>query len=144
MLGTIAGDVIGSIYEGDRIKDTGFPLFSRWSRFTDDTVLTIATAQALLTGRPYGDVYHDFGSRYPHAGYGGAFRQWLSRGDRLPYGSFGNGSAMRVGPVGLAMRTIDDVRIARPTGPTRMAEPFPKLPYGRRSPRDSHWRKAPP
>jgi len=109
MLGTIAGDVIGSVYEGDRIKHTSFPLFSSWSRFTDDTVLTVATAQALLTGRSYGDVYHDFGSRYPGVGYGGAFRRWLSRGNRAPYGSFGNGSAMRVGPVGLAMRTVDDV-----------------------------------
>jgi ADP-ribosylglycohydrolase len=109
MLGTIAGDIIGSPYEGARIKHTSFPLFSTWSRFTDDTVLTIATAHALLSGRRYSDVYHDFGTRYPRAGYGGAFRAWLSRGDRAPYGSFGNGAAMRVGPVGLAMNTIDDV-----------------------------------
>ena len=109
MLGTIAGDVIGSPYEVDRIKHTSFPLFSTWSRFTDDTVLTVATAHALLTGQPYADAYHEFGNRYPGAGYGGAFRQWLSRPDRRPYNSFGNGSAMRVGPVGLAMRTTDEV-----------------------------------
>ena len=109
MIGTIAGDIIGSVYEGERIKHTDFPLFSAWSRFTDDTVLTVATAHALLTGRPYADAYHDFGRRYPHAGYGGAFRRWLSRNDWMPYGSFGNGSAMRVGPVGLAMTTMDDV-----------------------------------
>ena len=109
MLGTIAGDVIGSVYEVDRIKHTDFPLFSPQSRFTDDTVLTIATAHALLTGESYADAYHEFGNRYPGAGYGGAFRRWLSRPDRTPYNSFGNGSAMRVGPVGLAMRTTDEV-----------------------------------
>jgi len=109
MLGTIAGDVIGSVYEVDRIKHTDFPLFSTRSRFTDDTVLTVATAHALLTGQPYADAYHEFGNRYPGAGYGGAFRQWLARSDRTSYNSFGNGSAMRVGPVGLAMRTADDV-----------------------------------
>ena len=109
MLGTIAGDVIGSIYEVARIKHTDFPLFSAKSRFTDDSVLTIATAHALLTGQPYADAYHEFGNRYPRAGYGGAFRGWLVRDDRAPYGSFGNGSAMRVGPVGLAMNTADEV-----------------------------------
>src|SRR4030095_13410078 len=109
MLGTIAGDVIGSVYEGDRIKHTDFPLFSRWSRFTDDTVLTIATAHALLTGRSYADAYHQFGNRYPGAGYGGAFRDWLRRDDLEPYGSLCNGSAMRVGPGAPATRTADDV-----------------------------------
>jgi ADP-ribosylglycohydrolase len=120
MLGTIAGDIIGSVYEGDGVKHTNFPLFSPWSRFTDDTVLTIATAKALLTGQGYAEVYHDFGRRYPHAGYGGAFRRWLREDHRRPYGSFGNGAAMRVGPVGLAMTTVDDVlaeaeRSASPT-----------------------------
>jgi ADP-ribosylglycohydrolase len=109
MLGAIAGDVIGSVYEGDGIKHTDFPLFSSRSRFTDDTVLTVATAHALLTGCSYAEAYHEFGNRHPYAGYGGAFRQGLWRGDRAPYGSFGNGSAMRVGPVGLAKQTIDDV-----------------------------------
>jgi ADP-ribosylglycohydrolase len=120
MLGAIAGDVIGSVYEADRIKHMDFPLFSARSCFTDDTVLTVATAHALLTGRPYEDAYHEFGNRYPRAGYGGAFRRWLFDGDRKPYGSFGNGSAMRVGPVGLAMRTADDAlaEAARSAGVT--------------------------
>src|SRR3954465_15178022 len=99
MLGTIAGDVIGSVYEVASVKHTDFPLFSRRSRFTDDTVLTVATAHALLTGQPYADAYYEFGNRYPGAGYGGAFRKWLARPERAPYNSFGNGSAMRVGPV---------------------------------------------
>jgi ADP-ribosylglycohydrolase len=109
MLGTIAGDVIGSVYERRRIKHTDFPLFSIGSCFTDDSVLTIATAHALLTGQSYAEAYHDFGNRYPRAGYGGRFRQWLRSDDRAPYGSCGNGSGMRVGPVGLAMRTVDEV-----------------------------------
>jgi ADP-ribosylglycohydrolase len=77
--------------------------------FTDDTVLTVATATALLNGQPYADAYHEFGRRYPHAGYGGAFRRWLQEDHRRPYGSFGNGSAMRVGPVGWAMTSVDEV-----------------------------------
>src|SRR4029453_3022605 len=68
LLGAIAGDVIGSVYEGDRIKHTDFPLFSSGSCFTDDTVLTIATAHALLTEQSYADAYHEFGNRYPGAG----------------------------------------------------------------------------
>ncbi len=109
MLGTIAGDIIGSVHERAGTKQTDFPLFSPWSRFTDDTVLTVATATALLNDQPYADVYHEFGRRYPHAGYGGAFRRWLKEDHRRPYGSFGNGSAMRVGPVGWAMTTVDEV-----------------------------------
>jgi ADP-ribosylglycohydrolase len=109
MLGTIAGDIIGSVHEHAGTKHTDFELFSPWSRFTDDTVLTVATATALLNGKGYADVYHEFGRRYPHAGYGGAFRRWLQSDDRRPYGSFGNGSAMRVGPVGWAMTTADEV-----------------------------------
>jgi ADP-ribosylglycohydrolase len=94
------------VYEGAHIKHADFPLFSPWSRFTDDIVLTIATAHALLTGQSYADAYYEFGNRYPRAGYGGAFRRWLSLDDQAPYQSFGNGSAMRVGPVGLAMGTV--------------------------------------
>jgi ADP-ribosylglycohydrolase len=108
MLGVIAGDVIGSPYEHHRIKHTDFPLFTPASRFTDDTVLTIATAHALLTGTSYAEAYHAYGCRYPRAGYGGAFRAWLASDERRPYGSWGNGSAMRVAPVGLAAGSIDE------------------------------------
>jgi len=126
MLGPIAGDVIGSVYEHAGIKQTDFPLFSSWSRFTDDTVLTIATAHALLTGQEYADVYHAFGNRYPGAGYGSAFRRWLRNPSPVPYGSLGNGSAMRVGPVGLAMNTVDDVL----AGARRSAIPTHNHPEG--------------
>jgi ADP-ribosylglycohydrolase len=107
MLGAIAGDIIGSVFERDRATSLDFPLFTRHSQFTDDTVLTVATAHALLTGEPYADVYHRFGNAYPHAGYGGTFRRWLRSADKQPYNSWGNGSAMRVSPIGLAAQTAE-------------------------------------
>jgi ADP-ribosylglycohydrolase len=86
-----------------------FPLFDNGSRFTDDTVLTIATAHAILHGGSYGHAYRDFGRRYPASGYGGRFYDWMRADDARPYDSWGNGSAMRVAPVGLAFDTVDDV-----------------------------------
>jgi ADP-ribosylglycohydrolase len=109
MLGAIAGDVIGSIYESVPTKSARFPLFEPESRFTDDTVLTVATAWALLRGRPFELAYREFGRRYPRAGYGSSFRAWLKAENAVPYRSFGNGSAMRVSPVGLAFDEERDV-----------------------------------
>ncbi|MCU0650504.1 MAG: hypothetical protein MUF00_21130, partial [Gemmatimonadaceae bacterium] len=68
MLGTIAGDIIGSVFEREPAESPDFPLFTRDSVFTDDTVLTVATAHALLTGTPYDEAYHRYGNAYPHAG----------------------------------------------------------------------------
>lgn len=101
MLGAIAGDIIGSPYEGNRIKSIVFPLLSEHSRFTDDTVLTIATAHALLEERAYGTAYRRFAHQYPRAGYGEDFWMWIHDPKAPPYGSWGNGSAMRVSPIGL-------------------------------------------
>lgn len=109
MIGAIIGDVIGSVYEHNPRKTTDFPLFTERSRFTDDSVLTIATAEAILTGEPYDRAYRKWARRYPHAGYGGSFRKWFREDDAGPYGSYGNGSAMRVSPVGLAFDTPDKV-----------------------------------
>lgn len=109
MLGAIAGDVIGSVHEGTDIKTKDFPLFTRRSRFTDDSVLTTAVADALLYGRNYVDTLRDYAVRYPQAGYGGAFKQWASSGDSEPYDSWGNGSAMRVSPVAYASDTLGEV-----------------------------------
>jgi ADP-ribosylglycohydrolase len=109
MLGAIAGDVIGSVFQSRPQKTTDFPLFSPASTFTDDAVLTVATAHSILTGTPYADAYHAFGNRYPYAGYGGTFLQWLQLPGRRPYGSWGNGSAMRVSPVGIAGDSLEDV-----------------------------------
>lgn len=109
MIGVIAGDVIGSVHEHARRKSTDFPLFDPLSRFTDDTVLTVATAHAILTGIPYAVAYREFGRQHPDAGYGGSFYGWLFADEPRPYSSWGNGSAMRVAPVGLAFSTIDEV-----------------------------------
>jgi len=109
MIGAIAGDVVGSVYEFHPIKETTFPLFRKDSFFTDDSVLTIALAQSILTGQPYLEVMLDFVRRYPNAGYGGFFQQWIAGGDYKPYNSYGNGAAMRISPVGFAYQTLDEV-----------------------------------
>jgi len=109
MLGAIAGDIIGSVYEGHRIKTKDFPLFQPRCHFTDDSVLTIAVAQAILEGGDYLRAIRELGRRYPHAGYGGAFKAWLRAEQPLPYNSWGNGAAMRVSPVGWAFDSVDDV-----------------------------------
>lgn len=109
MFGAIAGDVIGSAYESIPTKSVVFPLFDWGCRFTDDTVLTVATAWAILREKPFDLAYHEFGRRYPRAGYGSAFHAWLNGSAREPYGSFGNGSAMRVSPVGWAYETESEV-----------------------------------
>jgi ADP-ribosylglycohydrolase len=116
MIGAIAGDIIGSVYEHRPIKTKDFPLFDALCKFTDDTVLTVGVAHAILSGAPYVDSIRRVGRRYPHAGYGGYFIRWLFSEDFLPYNSWGNGSAMRVSPVGFAFSTEDEVlRQARMT-----------------------------
>lgn len=102
MFGGIAGDVIGSPYEWFRIKEKDFPLFTELTAFTDDSVLTIAVAAAILQGGDYAESIRYWGNRYPDRGYGGFFARWLSDPTMGPYNSFGNGSAMRVGAVGFA------------------------------------------
>ena len=109
MIGVIAGDIIGSVHEHAMAKSADFPLFDPLCRFTDDTVLTVATAHAILSGTSYEQAYRDFGRQYPDAGYGGSFYGWLFAAEPRPYNSWGNGSAMRVAPVGFAFDTVDDV-----------------------------------
>ena len=109
MLGAIAGDIIGSTYEHQPIKTKDFPLFSDGSTFTDDTVLTIAVADALLHDRDYAKFLRTWGRKYPNAGYGKSFITWLAVDGHPPYGSWGNGSAMRVSPIGWACSSIDEV-----------------------------------
>ncbi len=109
MIGAIAGDIIGSVYEANPIKTVDFPLFTEYSRFTDDTVLTIATAHALMTDLDYAAAYRQFGRAYPRAGYGGTFINWLMLDEAPPYNSWGNGSAMRISPVGFAFGSMQNV-----------------------------------
>jgi ADP-ribosylglycohydrolase len=102
MLGAIAGDIIGSPYENRPHKSVEFELLPDEARFTDDTVLTVATAFSLMTDGDYAQNYKMFGRLYPSAGYGAAFANWLASESLDSYGSYGNGSAMRVSPIGFA------------------------------------------
>lgn len=108
MIGSIAGDIIGSIYEQQPIKTKAFPLFNDRCYFTDDTVLSVAIADAILTGRSYQQSLQKIGNLYPRAGYGGTFIHWLHSDNPQPYNSWGNGSAMRVSPVGFAFQSEVD------------------------------------
>ena len=109
MLGAIAGDIIGSVYEGDPIKTTVFPLFSPGCRFTDDTVLSVALADSILHGSDFRAKLVEYFHLYPHAGYGSTFLPWALAGGGEPYQSWGNGSAMRVSPIGFAYQSLEEV-----------------------------------
>ncbi len=109
MIGAIAGDIIGSVYEHHPVKTKDFPLFHPQCRFTDDTVLTIAIAKAILEDRNYFKAVREIGKKYPHAGYGGSFIHWLRSTAPKPYNSWGNGAAMRVSPIGFAFDSVDTV-----------------------------------
>ncbi len=109
MLGAIAGDIIGSIYEHNNIKKKEFPLFLKACRFTDDSILTIALADSILTGKSYTENLQKFYHLYPDGGYGGKFHDWARSSSPKPYGSYGNGAAMRISPVGFAYKDIDTV-----------------------------------
>ena len=127
MYGAILGDIIGSPFEFDRgDKTKNFDLFSEGCGFTDDSVMTIAVGEALLAVGPKAAVkeiedavasnMQDWGKRYPHAGYGGSFRHWLKENNPKPYGSYGNGSAMRVSAAGWLYDSIERTReVARAT-----------------------------
>jgi len=114
MLGAIAGDIIGSIYEGNNIKTTDFLLLNPGCTWTDDTVLTLAVAEVLLEGgagnaAAYVERFHDWYETYPFAGFGDTFQRWARQRLTNPYNSWGNGSAMRVSPVAHAFDTLDEV-----------------------------------
>ncbi len=108
MLGAITGDIFASPYEFDPYPFEDVDLFARDRQFTDDTVLTIATADALLSDGDYTKAYRKWGHRYPGCSWGARFSQWLFGDYDGPYNSFGNGSAMRVSPVGWAFETLDE------------------------------------
>lgn len=109
MIGAIAGDIIGSVHEGADTKTKDFPLFDEYCRFTDDSVLTAAVAAQFLHGRDYVDLFHEYFHAYPQAGYGWSFIRWANSRQREPYNSWGNGSAMRVSPIGFACGSLDEV-----------------------------------
>ena len=109
MIGAIAGDIIGSVYEWNNIKTKQFELFRPDCFFTDDTVLTVALAESILTGTDYTSLMRAYYRRYPEATYGLSFRGWAEAGDGKPYNSWGNGAAMRISPVGFAYNSLDEV-----------------------------------
>src|SRR5262245_42866292 len=109
MLGAIAGDVIGSVHEFSGGKTKDFPLFVRDSTYTDDSVHTLAGAEWLLPGKDLTETLIALTHAHPGRGYGLMFGQWARSGQREPYGSYGNGSAMRVSPVGFAFDDLDEV-----------------------------------
>lgn len=110
LFGAIGGDVVGSIYEFGMFKKHDFePFVSERCFYTDDSVMTVATAYAIVMGTSYEKAYRIWGRMYPWAGYGGRFMEWLKSDDPKPYNSWGNGSAMRVSPVGFAFDTEEDV-----------------------------------
>lgn len=127
MLGAIVGDIVGSVYEWNNIKTMEFPLFAEWATFTDDSVMTIAVAHALLgcEDAPSRETLPDrsalkralvssmqgFGRRYPNAGYGGRFHNWLFDLAPKPYNSWGNGSAMRVSPVAWVAHSVEECEL---------------------------------
>jgi ADP-ribosylglycohydrolase len=108
MLGAIAGDIFAASYEFDPYPHENVDLFERHRFFTDDTVLTVATADALMTDGDYTRAYREWGRRYPNCSWGAHFHDWLFGDDPRPYNSFGNGSAMRVSPVGWAFDTLSE------------------------------------
>ena len=126
MLGAILGDIVGSPYEFDHnnYKHKDFALLSERSHFTDDTVMTLAVARGLIAGqgdaqKTFAEVQHEmqyWGRKYPDAGYGGMFRRWLYAEHPQPYGSFGNGSAMRSPSAATA--------IPLPASPAALPKPF--------------------
>lgn len=109
MIGAIAGDIIGSVYEWKPIKTKQFPLFHPHCFFTDDSVLTVALADSILHKQSYEILMKEYYFRYPDAGYGGFFHKWARSTSSKPYNSWGNGAAMRISPVGFAFHTLDEV-----------------------------------
>ena len=117
MLGAIFGDIVGSAYEFRNTHDYNFELITDRSEFTDDTVMTLAVARAIMESRSKSDEeikealidsMKEFGEKYPDIGYGGMFLGWVLGRDRRPYNSFGNGSAMRVSSVGWLFDTLEE------------------------------------
>ena len=113
IIGAVCGDIIGSAYEFHKTKDYWFKLLTPQSKFTDDTVMTCAVAEWLMDDPKHSheklvEIMHRYGEEYPHRGYGGMFKQWLENKWTEPYNSFGNGSAMRVSPVGYYAKSLEE------------------------------------
>ena len=111
MLGAIIGDIVGSRFEFNNTNSMNFELFTDESTYTDDTICTVAIADAILNGKSYKDSLLEWCRKYPNpkGAYGGSFANWIHSADPQPYNSFGNGSAMRVSPIGWAFDSYQEV-----------------------------------
>ncbi|MBM3138159.1 MAG: ADP-ribosylglycohydrolase family protein [Chloroflexi bacterium] len=109
MLGAIAGDIIGSVYEFASFKEYDFPLFSTESTFTDDSVLTVAVADAFINHLDVAQTLKEYALRYPGRSYGGSFSKWMHSDSLAPYNSWGNGSAMRTSALGYLINDRSDL-----------------------------------
>lgn len=114
MLGALVGDIVGSIYEFQNTKSTDFDLFTPGSKYTDDSVMTLAVAKWLMEDDEHTEEHlircmQELGRKYPRAGYGGNFSWWLRQNHPRPYESWGNGAGMRVSPVGLYANSLEEV-----------------------------------
>lgn len=108
ILGAVCGDILGSCYEASKVKNIDLQLCLKEDRFTDDTVCTIAVADAIINDIPFDRALRDWCRKYPYAGYGGTFRHWFREDDLPPYNSWGNGSAMRVSAAGAFAKTLEE------------------------------------
>ena len=119
MLGAIIGDIVGSRFEWNNSKSKSFEFITDGCHITDDSIMTLAVARAILACNGRYDrldeaavvAMREIGRPYPHCGYGGKFQQWMYSDDPQPYNSFGNGAAMRVSPCGFAARSLDEVKL---------------------------------
>lgn len=107
MLGAVVGDIAGSTYEASNFRFESCEIFRSGSHFTDDTVLTLATADCFVFGDSYTENYRRFGRNYPQAGYGRDFQNWLQSESPRPYNSSGNGAAMRASPIGWVAKDLE-------------------------------------
>ena len=113
IIGTVCGDIIGSVYEFNPTKNYNFKLFTPQSTFTDDTVMTCAVAEWLISDSKHSHeklikIMHRYGEEYPHRGYGGMLKNGWKTKQTEPYNSFGNGSAMRVSPCGYYAKSLEE------------------------------------
>jgi ADP-ribosylglycohydrolase len=125
MLGALVGDIVGSIYEFNNHRSKVFPLFGPRCSFTDDSVLTVALADAILNDGDFAAEMRRYGALYPDESYGGRFRRWLGDPAMGPYRSFGNGAAMRISPAGWAYPTLEET-LKRARGFTAVTHDHPE------------------
>ena len=139
MLGAIIGDIAGSIYEGYSIKTKDFPFFGEDCRFTDDSVCTVAVADMLLHDLPPAEAMQKWCRRYPHRGYGGNFGMWIYTDPPEPYGSYGNGAAMRVSPTAFLNRGNLDAALSASDKVTEITHNHPEGMKGARATTHAIW-----